>query len=352
MKQLPLVCLIVCLVSALIFAALSARAQDAIAPPQPRVAAEPFVWRFAPPVGSRWTMRWFTRTATIVETPSIHVEFDGKTQESQSGPGQPFVTNSTHIQRFTADYDVISRDALGATTIRLIYREMDDDMKSGTAGKRQRPDSSPRANSKAIDGATLTFKQAPDGTIWSVLGARALQRRIWELDGDVSAADLKRLSRADKSLLNADWIKLVDSWMGTLPVSPLRVGESWSSAMNLSDPLPRPIRLNGARTLKSLTPASALVTDSAIVDAEKLKGQIPVVPGQGQLQVGYDQISGSTAGSARVERASGLPLERQIDRKFKGVISMPLGDGEGHIIYVSTVYADIQTSTRIVLAPR
>ena len=232
-------------------------------------------------------MRWFVRTATVVETPSIHVEFDGKTQKSQSGPGKPFVTNSTHLQRFTADYDVISRDALGATTIRLTYREMDDDMKSVTAGMRQRPDSSPSANSKAIDGATLTFKQAPDGKIWSVLGARALQRRIWELDGDVSAADLKRLSEANESLLNADWIKLVDRWMGTLPISAVRVGESWTSAMDLSDPLPRPITLSGARTLKSLTPESALVADSAIVDAEKLKGQVPIMPGKGQLQVGY-----------------------------------------------------------------
>ena len=297
-------------------------------------------------------MRWFVRTVTVVETPSIHVEFDSKTQESQSGPGQPFVTTSTRIQRFTADYDVLSRDALGATTIRLTYREMASDENSVTAGSRQRPDSSPRANSKAIDGATLTFKQAPDGTIWSVLGARALQRRVWELDGDVSAADLKRLSEADESLLNAEWIKPVEIWMGTSPGFPIRVGESWSSAMDLSDPLPRPITLNGSRTLKSLTPKSALVADNATVDAEKLKGQVPVVPGKGQLQVGYDKISGSIAGTARVERASGLPLERQIDQKFKGVISMPIGDGEGNIIYVSTVYSDIQNSTRIVLAPR
>ena len=337
--------------SALCLAPVAVPAQDEIAPPQIR-AADAFVWRFAPPLGSRWTMRWFRRTETVVETPSIHVEFGGANQRPQSGPGQPFVTKSTRIQRFTADYDVLSRDASGATTIRLTYRDMADDEKSATKGMSQTLESPRSANSKSINGATLTFKQAPDGTVWSVLGARAFQRRIWELDGDLNQAEIKILSKVDDATLNAELIKLVDDFVGALPTSPVRVGESWSSPMDLSEPLPRPITLSGARTLKSLTPDSALVADSALVDVSQLKGQIPVVPGKGQLQFGYDDISGAISGTARVARASGLPLERQLDQKFKGVISTPLSDGEGHIIYVSVVRADIRTSTRIVLVPR
>ena len=343
---------LVCFVSTLLWAPVAAVAQTASAPPPSARGADAFAWKFAPPLGSHWTMRWFTRTVTVVETPSIHVEFDNATQNSKSEPGNPFVTKSTRIGRFTADYDVISRDALGATTIRLTFRDMADDVKSITMGMRQNSGSPASANAKAIDGATLTFKQAPDGTIWSVLGARAFQRQMWELDGDLSEAQVESLSKVDDATLNAALLKSVDNLMGTLPGFPIRVGESWSSAMDLSESLPRPITLNGARTLKSLTPESALVADSAIVDTEKLKGQVPVVPGKGQLQVGYDQISGSISGYARVERTSGLPLERQLDQKFKGVISIPIGDGEDNIVYVSVVRADIQTSTRIVLAPR
>ncbi len=328
-------------------------AHDQTAPlPKTHVAEDAFVWRFAPPVGSRWQMRWFRRTVAVVETPSVQVEFDSAARKSQRKPGKPFVTKSTHIQRFTADYDVLDRDALGATTIRLTYRSMADDVKSATEGMGQTPDSSRGANSRPIDGATLTFKQAPDGTIWSVLGARAFQRRMLEWGGNLNKTVIDNLLKVDDAILNAESMKLVNSLLVRLPASPVRVGESWAATMDLSDALPRPITLIGTRTLKSLSSDVALVADSAIVDVDKLQGQIPVVPGKGQMQFGYNDISGSISGTARVARASGLPLERQLDQQFKGFISTPLSDGAGKIIYVSTVRADVQTSTRIVLAPR
>ena len=339
--------------SALFSVPFSAVAQTETAlPPTPRVEDEAFVWKFAPPLGSRWTMRYFVRTVTVVETPSINFQFDSTTGNSQSRPGQPFVTQTTRIQRFAADYDVLSRDALGATTIRLTYREMADDTRSVTKGMSRNLDLPRSSNPKAIDGATLTFKQAPDGKIWNVLGGRAFQRRMWEASDDLREAENERLSKVSDAILNAELVKSLDVLVGILPASPIRVGESWTAPMELSDPLPRPLKLSGARTLKSLTLDSALIADSVVIDVDKLKDQIPVVPGQGQMQFGYRDVSGSIAGTARVARASGLPLERQLDQKFQGVISTPLGDGEGNIIYVSVVRADIQTSTRIVLVPR
>lgn len=145
--------------------------------PKSAETSDAFVWRFAPPIGSRWTMRSFGRSTSTVQTSAI----GGNKAESR---------NFKVIQKMTADYDIVSRDALGATTILMTLREMTNDVATVVNGK-SIPSPLAKLNPGAINGATLTIKQSREGKVWA----------SWEY-APFSAKFCKRTASLTKRLSN------------------------------------------------------------------------------------------------------------------------------------------------------
>ena len=140
--------------------------------------ADAFIWRFAPPVGSRWTMRSFKR---IISVGPAEIEGAPVLVLPAELAGDSQLYKAVAIQRVTADYDVLSRDQFGATTIRLTYRKLLDFFTVDAIGS-EISRSAP-GGADLIDGATITFKQGPDGRIWNVLNTRGFVRRYLQSNG-------------------------------------------------------------------------------------------------------------------------------------------------------------------------
>ncbi len=305
--------------------------------PKSAATADAFVWRFAPPVGSRWTMRSFARATSAVQTPAM----GGNKAES---------VKFTSIQKMTADYDVLSRDALGATTIRMTIREMTSDMTSVVNGKTI---ASPLgvADSKAVKGATLTIKQSSDGKVWGVVGMRAFQRKMMEATGVLDAEELDKFLDANPMTANNDMVKSLSQISGGLPASPVRVGESWNYDVSLPAQLPIALDISGTRTLKSLDSQVAVIADSSSLGGGKSSRKLP---GAGAMEVSVDmsRLVGTINGTTRVQRSSGLPLETTNNLTLSGSISTQLPAAGGTKAKTMTVPMNVSSSTRVVLEPR
>ena len=322
-------------------APLVAHAQTAVAPetlpmaPKSAATGDAFVWRFAPPVGSRWTMRSFKRVISIASgnidgspTLGLPPKFDDESK----------VYKATAIQRFTADYDVLSRDKFGATTIRLTYRELLDYMNVVEVGAEDFTSSPPRG-ANGIDGATITFKQGPDGRIWSVLSTRDFVRRYLQSNGMNDKKLLQQTLATIHVPSNAEVAEYINQNQGTLPDFPVRAGESWKNSVTF--PTMSEVKVSGTRTLKALDANFAFVTSRALFDGSKPSQKVPVASTNG---VDYGQLTGTITGTERIERASGLALETNVDSVLKGNLLIARDNKETAIKVTSTL--------RTVLEPR
>lgn len=314
-------------------------AASAALPRAPKSAetSDAFVWRFAPPVGSRWTMRSFTRSTSLTQMPAM---------DGQKAQAMKFIS----IQKITADYDILKRDALGATTIRLTLRDMANDVSSVLNGKIVNSQLPKNLNAKSVNGAQLTIKQAPDGAIWGVVGMRAFQRKILESSGLLDAATINQVLDANPMKDNS-MIKSLNQVSGTLPTSPVRVGESWNYKVNMPVQLPMAFDISGMRTLKTLDPNIAVVADSALLGGSSSR-KIPVLPEMGNISVNYSKIAGSMNGFTRVQRSSGLPLETTTNLTLRGQVATKIPAGPNSAAQTLTAPLDVTTSTRMVLEPR
>ncbi|NEL90734.1 hypothetical protein G3V64_22965, partial [Escherichia coli] len=145
-------------------------------------------------VGSRWTVRSFARSTSNTQTPAM---------DDEKAHSMKFV----FLQKMTADYDVLSRDELGATTIRLTLRDMTNDMTAVIDGKTVKSPLAGKTDPKAVNGATLTIKQSSDGRVWGVVGMRAFQRKIFKASGIGDDATITRMLDANPMTNNSDMIK-------------------------------------------------------------------------------------------------------------------------------------------------
>ena len=304
-------------------------------PPAPKSAAtaDALVWRVQPEVGARYTMRLFSRFSSEVPAPS----FPKATTQ---------MMKVTFVQRLTADYDILSRDALGATTIRLTYRTMKATVISTVDGKAIASPAGEMTHNIPIDGATLTVKQAPDGAVWNVVGFRAFMRRILQANGITEPAQLKQSLDALDKVGGERMLKSVSLSAGTLPASPVRVGESWNYTVESPFQWQTPVQVSGQRTLKKLDADFAYVADNATLDTLR-----PVTPGDGKIKEDYSQLKGTISATSRIERSSGLPLESLGSVVMSGVVTSTLRNADG-TPRTLTSPINVTVSTRVVLEPR
>ncbi len=305
--------------------------------PKSAATADAFVWRFAPPVGSRWTMRSFTRAVSVGQVPAT------KENKAES-------MKFTMIQKMTADYDVLSRDALGATTIRLTLRDLTQDVTLVSEGKTIKSPLAKNADPTAVNGATLTVKQSSDGRVWGVVGMRAFQRKIFEASGVGDAATINTLLDANPMTKDSEMIKSLSMMVGTLPASPVRLGESWT--YNVSLPQPLSFDIGGTRTIKALDSEVAVIADNATYTGGKSEMKMPTTPQMGGLSMDFSKLAGVVNGMSRVQRSSGLPLESTSNQTLKGSITTKIPASEGVAAQNLTVPISVVSSARVVLEPR
>lgn len=324
-------------------APFAAHAQTNIAPdalpmaPKSAATADAFVWRFMPPVGSRWTMRSFTRAVSVGQMPATK---DNKAASMKF----------TMIQKLTADYDVLSRDALGATTIRLTLRNLKSDVTMVSDGKTIKSPLAKNANPNAANGATLTVKQSSDGKVWGVVGMRAFQRKIFEASGVGDAATINTILDANPMTKDSEMVKSMSMMAGTLPTSPVRLGESWT--YNVSLPQPLSFDISGTRTIKALDSEVAVVADSATYTGGKSEMKMPTTPQMGNFSMDFSKLIGVVNGVSRVQRSSGLPLESTSNQTLKGSITTKIPASKGVAAQNLTVPINAISSARVVLEPR
>ena len=310
-------------------APIIAHAQNATTPdvaalpmaPASAATSDAFVWRFAPPVGSKWTMRSFMRTTSTNQDLLM-----------------------TYTNKLTADYDILSRDALSATTIRVTLRDVTQDRTSTYQGKTTSMAAPKIPASRSINGATLTIKQAPDGKVWGVVGMRAFVRRILKMDSELDTKRSDEILEATVVGSQEEIVKQFNIITGTLPTSPVRVGESWSGDMNV--PAPFGFKVGITRTVKNLGDGVAAITDRASYGAMQEQSKLSAFPSGGRAGTDYSQLNGVIYGVSQVQRSSGLPLESTMYQRIYGSISTQSAAGTREQPIDTTI------STRVVLEPR
>ena len=314
-----------------------AHAQDA-APdslplaPKAAATADAFVWRFAPPVGSRWTMRSFKRTTSVTQMPATNGK---KSQQIK------FIMT----YKMTADYDVLSRDALGATTIRLTLREMTNDLRMIIDGKvTQSP--MPEASGAAT---VLIVKQAPDGKVWGAIEMHPHQNQASEFGALLDAATINYI--LDEAPKDGYSPKSVGPTAGRLPVSIIRLGESWSYKVDSPASLGLTLDVTGTRTLKSLNSTIAVVSNSAQINSSNAPKD-DRWPDADNMTFDYNQLTGEINGFTRVQRSSGLPLETTNSLTLSGGVTTKISPERGGETQTWTAPTSLATTTRIVLEPR
>ena len=324
-----------------LLAALSAPAlaQAPLIPlPAPQVAAasDAFVWKFAPPVGSRWRVRSFSRAREIVALPAM--------------PGVPAERTETNAQsRVNMDYDVVGRDSFGATSIRVTYRQMSSDARTKINGEIVGGETIANAG-KTLDGASFVMKVAPSGQIWNVTGIEAALEKLTRAEAAASPEERAIMQGFNKSLSGEGLQKMMSSLTGAqMPPHPMRVGESWPYQIEMPVGLPIQLRISGTRTLKALDGGIASIAERMTLGGGSMK---VVMPDGGTIGVDMSRLTGAFAGTTRVEASSGLALESQLDHTMSGAMTVTILDAKGAPQHSIKVPIDAKGTTRMVMEPR
>ena len=305
-------------------------------PPAPKSAAtsDAFVWKIQPPVGARFQMRTFSRMKQTLATPVINGE-----------PSQQVKIDV--LSRLVADYDVMSRDSFGGTTVRLTLRDLSSSATTRAGGKTLviAPDAQAR---KAVDGASYSVKMAPDGTVWNVVGFENFQNKLLGAQGLTPAAQAQMRQMMGSMFSKEAMTKMMRNMTGgALPNYPVRVGETWKYNADLPAGTPFQFQLSGTRTLKALDETTASVGEQMSFGGAQLNLKAP----QGEVSIDMSGLTGTYNGVTRVDRASGLPLETTLQFSFSGDIKMSAPDFKSA---PQTIVMPIQMTgtTRMVMEPR
>lgn len=295
-------------------------------PPTPEVptaqsaaqSAREFDWKIRPAVGSRWMMRSFQRTQMNFKMPS-------------ATPRQPKMNLAvSSVQRFTADYEVLSRDDMGATTVRLTYREFDSSANTSINGKVVKtPINNPASEiNRSFIGAALTMKMAPNGQVWSIQGLDALNRRITAAVGRTSPQSAGAMAQVMGNFLSEKTFKQMYSQnIGALPPHPLWVGDKYPykidfpfnmGAVNIG------LKMNGERQLSARKDGIATIKESGTLDMDFGAAQnTNFQSGKTAAPPFKMKMKGEIKGGSLVDEASGLTREINLDMTLHGNIALP-----------------------------
>ena len=234
----------------------------------------------------------------------------------------------------------------------MTYRSMILDLTSFFDGKKVVLPAADAPLKRSVDGATLTIKQAPDGRIWNVVGARAFQRRLLEASGISDPAQIEEALKMTDAMGGAKMLKSLSLMSSQLPGPPIRVGESWNYEMELPAQMPLALMVTGTRTLKKLDADFAYIADSAQLNGGNSALKLPPMEQSGATKVNFGKLTGIISGTSRVERSSGLALETTVNQTLGGSVSTQILDAKGAIQHSQTIPLNVKSTARVVLEPR
>ena len=312
--------------------------------PQTAPAVDAYRWKFQPPLGSRWTMRTFTRTNVVETIPSIQ--------------GEP--SHKMEIGGFTklvADYDVINRDSFGASTIRVTYRQLTLDNKITIDGKVVDATPYKQGAVAGINGASYTIKQAPDGKVWGIDGLDKVQDKILKASTQGDPATRATLAKLTSSLASEDVVrKTINASTDSWPKYPVRAGESWTYAFNPPSDLPMQINMESHRTLKLLDADIASVDETGNYDGGSLNIKLPMgddeMSGNEQMSLKVDDLKGSISGYTRVQRSSGIALQTLTNQTMTGNFMVKVPNPKGGAPLNVRLPMQAAVNINIVMEPR
>lgn len=284
-------------------------------------------WKVQPEIGSRYVLRTFARS---------EMQMSGlPSAPARAGLPKP-PTSVSIIARSSsvADYEVLSRDAQNATTVKLTYRSFDSSSSAITPGVSARPRSaSEDASSKALQnfmvGVSLTMKIAPDGKIWSVLGLDKLRARLIRSFAGVPGAGAVMQSMGD-FFSEESYKKSLAQSTGELPPFAIAVGDSWPYKINLPLPMGMDSSTQGTRTLLARRDGVATIKESGTFNLTQSPTAPGSAPGSASASASTTpalprttmNMRGSSEGSTRIDEASGLSLEANAAMTMSGRISV------------------------------
>lgn len=298
-----------------------ARAQEADYIPKAnggQIDAQAWLWRVQPAVGPRYQMRLFSRTETNF---SAVVNDEDRVQLG----GGKYVS----VQKATLDLDVLNRDKLGATTFQITFVSID----SSLTPSPQKTDAAQTLQADAmfrgaLIGKPFKIKLGPSGQQFNIQNYAGIS------DGLLRAINTQALSFGLDSLETGFQLYFATLMGQAPPRTPVRVSESWDSEGLLPNFAGSLTQVQGQNTLRSLQDGIAVVTTNA---------QAATPP---EMPIPYE-ISGTISARARIDAASGLPLERNISAKL--VQKLVDSDGTGRFV-LRPVPQNLQI--RMVLQPR
>lgn len=301
----------------------------------------PFDWKIRPKVGSHWIMRSFQRSQMAFEIPPPTA-------------GQAKVDiNVTSIQRFTMDYDVLSRDNQGATTVRLTYRQFDSSADTRMNG---RPIKTPadkgldRDIKRAFIGAALTMKVAPNGQVWSIQGLAELNRRA----AAASPQDERMVTQMMSAFFNEKTLKKIYSQnIGVLPPHSLAVGDKYPFQIDLplmTGPLNIGLKMKGERLLAARSSGTATIKESGTLDMDLAATQGTDGSAKSSAPPFKMNMKGAIKGDSLVDEASGLARQYNLNMTIHGNIVMPSNASAAKNAAMS-VPITVRLSSRVVMEP-
>lgn len=292
-----------------------ASAQDTSPSSLPGSPSVLWSWKVQPEVGSRYVMRTFSRSEMqMAGLPSAPAR--------AGAPKSPTSVSIISRSSSVADYEVLSRDAQNATTVKLTYRSFDSSSSAITPGVSAPPIPAQDASGKMKNfmvGVSLTMKIAPDGKVWSVQGLDKLRARLMRSFAAMPGGGAVMQSLG--GFFNEDaYKKSLSQSTGELPPFAIAAGDSWPYQISLPLPMGMDSSTQGTRTLLSRRDGIATIKESGTFNLT----QNPTAPASAAPVMPRTtmRMRGSTNGSTRVDEASGLPLEANAMATMSGRISM------------------------------
>jgi hypothetical protein len=289
-----------------------------------------FDWKLRLQPGQKWQIRTFTRMTQSQEfappTPIVLEEGVNETTPKAPEPKLPSSKLPPRIeiqsmQRLTLDYEVLAIDKFGASTVRLSYRELLSDTTSSSEGKPYPDEKTAHQNFavKDLEGASLTVKQAADGTVWNVSGFEALPARILKaLPNLTTEQKLQAQQFAGQFSSDKYWRRFFQSLSGFLPKFPVMVSESWNYEVATPADLPIQLTYQGKRTLNARKDGIAFIQEQANIDS----GSFDIKGGEGSDNVAIRDYKGAITGASQIEEKTGMPLSSNMSYKISGLIEV------------------------------
>lgn len=284
--------------------------------------ASVFDWKVRPQVGARYLMRTWTRSETNLQMPS--------TGQARSR-AQNLVTTVT--SRIVADYEVLNRDALSATTVKLTYRSFDTSVSTLTPGQsfdssstRSMTEAANKVMRDAFVGASLSMKIAPNGAVWSVIGLDKLRARMSRAFASMpgGGGDAFRMLSGMGFMDETSYKKTFSQSFGALPPYPVAPGDSWPYRLAVPV-MGMSTELQGTRLLLSRRAGVATVKESGTINLTGAlsfpgsKSASPTsVPGAKMTMNFHGAVNGATL----VDEASGLPREATSNTSMSGTMTI------------------------------